>query len=93
MSYIIRRARLMKVREVEILPDGRMDGDNTALYIDSSPKTLAMLRSQGKGPAFVKLGKIYYFKEDVDRWIAEAAGCKSTAQARLKNKGINKSSK
>ncbi len=75
----------MKTKDIEILPGGRLDTVNTGLYLDKAPKTLAMMRCKGTGPPFIKRGKIYYFKEDLDRWIAEGAGFKSTAQARLAN--------
>lgn len=73
----------MKVTEIEMLPDGRMDANNAALYLGMAPKTLAMMRYQGKGPLFIKRGKIFYRKDDLDQWIAEGSGMKSTAQARL----------
>lgn len=77
----------MKVIEVEIFPDGRMDTGNSAIYTGNAKKTMDMQRCKGEGPPFVKRGgKIYYFKDDLDRWIAEGAGCKSTAQARLKQR-------
>lgn len=62
-----------------------MDSKNSARYLGSAPKTMAMQRSRGEGPPFVKrAGKIFYFKEDLDRWIAEGAGCKSTVEARFR---------
>ncbi len=73
----------MKVKEIEVFPDGRMDVDNAALYLGKATKTLAMMRSQGRGPRFIKRGKIYYRKDDLDEWISEGAGMQSTAQARL----------
>ena len=73
----------MKIKDIEIFPDGRMDAKNAALYLGVAPKTLAMMRYQGKGPVFIKRGKIFYRKDDLDQWIAEGAGMKSTAQARL----------
>jgi hypothetical protein len=54
---------------VTILPDGRMDRKNTALYTGLSEKTLAMHACRGTGPAFVKRGKVFYFRDEVDRWI------------------------
>lgn len=54
---------------VEILPDGRMDTTNTAQYIGRKQQTLAQWRSEGKGPDYVKCGRIYYFKDDVDKWL------------------------
>ncbi|MEI6828009.1 MAG: hypothetical protein WCK54_20650 [Desulfuromonadales bacterium] len=77
----------MTVIEIEIYPDGRMDTDNASAYTGDAKKTMAMRRCKGDGPPFVKSGgKIFYFKDDLDRWIAEGAGCKSTAQARQKRK-------
>lgn len=57
--------------KVTILPDGRMDSENGALYAGLRPKTMAMMRSAGTGPEFIKRGKIFYFKDALDRWIAE----------------------
>jgi hypothetical protein len=56
---------------VTILPDGRMDRKNAARYCGFSEKTLAMHACRGTGPDFVKRGKVFYFREDVDRWIRE----------------------
>jgi Helix-turn-helix domain len=58
---------------VTILPDGRMDRKNAARYTGLSEKTLAMYASRGTGPAFVKRGKVFYFQEDLDRWIREGS--------------------
>jgi len=80
----------MEIRDIEILPDGRMDTVNAALYIGLSQKTLAMKRSAGNGPRFIKRGKIFYRKEDLDEWIAEGAGFKSTAQAQVANLNTKK---
>jgi hypothetical protein len=54
---------------VVILPDGRMDRKNTARYSGYSEKTLAMHACRGTGPAFVKQGKVWYFRKEVDRWL------------------------
>jgi hypothetical protein len=56
---------------VTILPDGRMDRKNAARYCGLSEKTLAMYAYRGSGPSFVKRGKVFYFREDLDRWIQE----------------------
>jgi hypothetical protein len=66
--------------QVVSYPDGRMDTHNTAIYIGLSEKTLAMSRCSGTGPPFVKRGRIFYFKEDVDAWLSTARYT-STAQA------------
>jgi hypothetical protein len=68
---------------VIMLPDGRMDAVNAAAYLGLKPKTLALMRCDGTGPKFVKLGRVFYFKDDLDAWINNAQRCQSTAQARF----------
>jgi hypothetical protein len=65
---------------VSIFPDGRMDVKNAARYLGLKEKTLAMFRSQGCGPQFIKRGHIFYFKEDLDAWINAAGKLLSTTQ-------------
>ena len=71
---------MAKSIEVEIFPDGRMDTANAARYLGISPKTLAMSRCQGTGPKYIKRGRIFYFKEDLDEWLLEEGKITSTAQ-------------
>ena len=71
---------MSKAIEVAIFPDGRMDTANAALYLGLSPKTLAMMRCQGTGPKFIKRGRIFYFKEDLDAWLMEQGKLTSTAK-------------
>lgn len=59
-----------------------MDTKNSATYLGLSVKTLAMMRSAGTGPAFVKRGRVFYFKEDLDHWLHQGRAV-TTAQARL----------
>lgn len=54
---------------VSILPDGRMDTKNTALYIGRAVHTLAQWRSDGVGPPYIKCGRIYYYQQDIDDWL------------------------
>ncbi|MEO5347131.1 MAG: helix-turn-helix domain-containing protein [Magnetococcus sp. YQC-9] len=68
--------------QVVVLPDGRMDSQNAAVYVGLASKTLAMMRSKGKGPSFVKRGRIFYFQQDLDEWM-QSARVSSTAQARV----------
>jgi len=68
--------------QVNVLPDGRLDTENAAAYLGLKPKTLAQMRCDGSGPKFIKRGRIFYFKEDLDAWIDGAERCQSTAQAR-----------
>lgn len=60
-----------KTVEVLVLPDGRMDRHNAAIYLGSAEKTLAQWVSKGVGPKYVKRGRVWYFKEDVDAWLSE----------------------
>ncbi|MDH4316887.1 MAG: helix-turn-helix domain-containing protein [Desulfobulbaceae bacterium] len=71
---------------VRMYPDGRMDAKNAALYLGLEEKTLAMKRSDGTGPHFIKRGRIFYFKEDLDAWLNECKRAKSTAQLRSQEK-------
>lgn len=65
---------------IQILPDGRMNVANAAAYLGISTKSLACYRSQGRGPAFTKLGKLcFYHRGDLDVWVAENRA-KSTAE-------------
>jgi hypothetical protein len=58
--------------EVVMYPDERLDAKNASRYLGLSTKTLAMLRCQGRGPQFIKRGRIFYFKNDLDQWLNEA---------------------
>jgi hypothetical protein len=60
---------------VFLFPDGRMNAKNAAIYLGLSPKTLAMWRCQGKGPDFIKRGRIFYFKDALDRWVHSGERC------------------
>ncbi len=67
---------------ISAYPDGRLDTKNAALYLGLSPKTLAMMRSAGTGPRFVKRGRVFYFLDDLKAWLEEQPRVRSTAQAR-----------
>jgi hypothetical protein len=84
-AYKKRRAMVATVAEVEvvILPDGRMDTVSAAAYVGVAPKTLAMWRWQGIGPRFIKRGRIFYYREDLDARIGRAKRVNSTAQAKF----------
>ena len=68
---------------IQTLPDGRMTAKNAAAYLGLSPKTLAMMRCRGNGPTYIRRGRIFYFRQDLDAWINDAARLQSTAQSRL----------
>ena len=58
-------------QEVTVLPDGRMNTRNAAIYAGLSEKTMAMMRCNGKGPEYIKMGKVFYFREKLDEWVLE----------------------
>ena len=55
--------------QVVVLPDGRLDAKNAATYCGLSIKTMAMKRCTGTGPRFVKIGRVFYFVDDLDAWL------------------------
>lgn len=65
---------------IQLYPDGRMDTRNASLYTGLAEKTLAMMRCNGTGPQFVKRGRVFYFIDDLNAWLADAR-YSSTAQA------------
>ncbi len=67
--------------EFRMYPDGRMTAASAAAYVGLSAKTLAQKRCQGTGPRFVKRGRIFYYKTDLDEWLQNGRAT-STAQAR-----------
>jgi hypothetical protein len=69
-----------KTAVVMVYPDGRMDTRNASSYTGFAEKTLAMMRCNGTGPKFVKLGRVFYFREDLDAWL-QRGRVFSTAQA------------
>jgi hypothetical protein len=71
---------MQKSVEVVIFPDGRMDVPNASDYLGLSQKTLAMMRCQGTGPEYIKRGRIFYFKADLDDWIMQEGKRSSTAK-------------
>lgn len=69
--------------KVVVFPDGRLDTENAARYLGLSPKTLAMMRTTGTGPKFLKRGRIFYYLEDLQAWVSEQPRVRSTSQARI----------
>ncbi len=67
---------------ISTFPDGRLDTKNAASYLGLSEKTLAMMRCQGTGPEFIKRGRIFYYREDLDKWLNAKGKATSTAQSR-----------
>ncbi len=55
---------------VRVLPNGNMDSNNAAKYVNRAPKTLAMWRMQGIGPEWTKNGgRVFYNKEALDAFM------------------------
>jgi Helix-turn-helix domain len=57
--------------KLTICPDGRMRTDDAAAYLGVAAKTLAVWRNLGKGPRFLKIGRIltFYYRQDLDAWL------------------------
>jgi hypothetical protein len=68
--------------KVVAFPDGRLDTSNAARFLGLSLKTLAMMRSAGTGPKFVKRGRIFYYLDDLRDWVSAPPRVTTTAQAR-----------
>jgi hypothetical protein len=73
----------VKMVRVVAFPDGRLNTDNAARFLGLSTKTLAIMRSNGTGPRFVKRGRVFYFLDDLQSWVAESRRVRSSAQARV----------
>jgi hypothetical protein len=58
-----------------------MDTSAAAAYLGLSIQTLAIKRCDGTGPKFVKSGRVFYYREDLDEWL-RAARAGSTAESR-----------
>jgi hypothetical protein len=64
-----RREASLDLVRVRVLPDGRLDRRNAALYLGRSPKTLAQWALQGRGPPPHKdkvSGRVFYYLDDLD---------------------------
>jgi len=71
---------MIKTKEINMFPDGRLDSKNAAIYLGFSGKTLAMMRCQGTGPEYIKRGRIFYFKTDLDQWVMKTGKRISTGR-------------
>lgn len=76
----------LKITAIQLYPDGRLDTHNAALYLGITEKTLSAMRSNGRGPKFIKRCKIFYFKEDLDAWLHSEGKFSSTTQVATKAK-------
>lgn len=69
-----------KCLEVKMYPDRRMDVKNASAYLGLSTKTLAMMRTNGTGPKYIKRGKVFYYENDLIDWLNKNGRSTSTAQ-------------
>lgn len=74
----------IEIIRVQTRLDGRMDTHNAGLFLGLSPKTLAMMRSAGTGPRFLKRGRVFYYRRDLEEWLAEQPRVRSTSEARAR---------
>ena len=57
---------------VRVMPDGRLDRCNAALYLGIAAKTLANYRSRGLGPRCVRVGgRAFYYLADLEKFVAQ----------------------
>ena len=55
---------------VRVLPDGRMDRRNSAVYLGVEAKTLAQWAWEKRGPRMVHVGgRVFYYQCDLDAFI------------------------
>lgn len=75
----------MEIEKIKVVayPDGRLDTENAARFLGLSPKTLAIMRSEGRGPSFIKQGRIFYYLDDLQAWMERQPRVQSCAQARI----------
>ena len=66
--------------KVVVFPDGRLDTENAARFLGLSPKTLAIMRSTGAGPRFMKRGRVFYFLDD-----SAGLDCRAAPGAQLRS--------
>jgi predicted DNA-binding transcriptional regulator AlpA len=71
----------MTATEITTFPDGRMDARNAAAYLGLSVRTLDNKRSNGTGPKFVKRGRVFYYREDLDEWLKAGRMLSTTEHA------------
>ena len=71
----------MKGSDVIVHPNGCLNRSNAAKYLGIATGTLSRWACEGKGPKYIKRGRVWYRKEDLDAWLADGE-VSSAAQAR-----------
>ncbi len=80
------------MEEIKVVkyPDGRLDADNAARFLGVAPKTMAIWRSAGTGPAYIKRGgRIFYYEEGLLAFIAQSPLVRNSAQAQQRDSSIS----
>ncbi len=72
------------IENQEILFDGRMNPQTAAAYLGLAVQTLAKKRCNGTGPTFVKRGRIFYYRDDLDEWLRAGRATSTTELAKRK---------
>lgn len=78
----------IKPIQIMILPDGRLNTKNAALYLGLKEKTLAMMPGSGTGPRFIKRGPVFYYKDDLDAWLNANGRVLSTSQIAVQKNSL-----
>jgi len=60
-----------------------MNTRRAAAYLGLAVRTLENKRSDGTGPKFIKPGRIFYYRDDLDAWL-RSKRVSSTAELREK---------
>ena len=69
------------MKKTQEYPDGRMSTSGAAQYLGFAAKTLSKMRTEGTGPTYVKRGRVFYFKDDLDVWL-QAGRITSTSESK-----------
>jgi hypothetical protein len=72
VKYKITNSNLVNCHciDISILPDGRIDIKNAAKLIGVKPKSLSVILHRAGMPPHVKiLGKIYFYYDDIVKWL------------------------
>lgn len=60
--------------KIRILPDGRVNRNDAAAFLGLSPKTMAQMACQGRGPLMRKVGgRAFYHITDLEAFVATGA--------------------
>ena len=58
------------MNQINSLPGNRLDVRGAAAYLGCSESSLNRMRSQGRGPRYMRGTRIWYRPTDLDAWLA-----------------------